>query len=180
MSNLRLSAKKFIIFIVNAILNRLFFFELRRYFLIMLGNRIGEKSSIHSNVTLFSLNGLNIGNNSTVNNGCYLDTRCGICIGSNVNISHDVKIYSWGHNIRDPKMSLKKGMVLIEDHVWIFPNVLIMPGVTIGSKAIILPGSVVTKNVEACTVVGGNPAKLISINDRDINYTIDYRVHFAK
>ena len=32
---------------------------------------------------------------------------------------------------------------------FIFSNAIIMPGVTIGEGAIVLPGSVVTKNVEA-------------------------------
>jgi maltose O-acetyltransferase len=36
-----------------------------------------------------------------------------------------------------------------------------MPGVTIGKGAVVLPGSVITKNVESMAVVGGNPAKII-------------------
>jgi len=36
-----------------------------------------------------------------------------------------------------------------------------MPGVTIGDNAVIAGGAVVTKDVEANTVVGGNPAKII-------------------
>lgn len=40
-------------------------------------------------------------------------------------------------------------------------NATIMPGVKIGDGAIIAAKSVVTKDVEAYTVVGGNPAKFI-------------------
>jgi maltose O-acetyltransferase len=36
-----------------------------------------------------------------------------------------------------------------------------MPGVTVGAHAIVAAGSVVTKSVEAGTVVGGNPAQFI-------------------
>lgn len=39
--------------------------------------------------------------------------------------------------------------VVIEDNVFIFSNAMIMPGVTIGNGAIVLPGSIVTKNVSA-------------------------------
>ena len=37
----------------------------------------------------------------------------------------------------------------------------ILPGVTIGDFAVVAAGTVVTKDVEAYTVVGGVPAKLI-------------------
>ena len=51
--------------------------------------------------------------------------------------------------------------VYIDDDVWIGRRVLIMPGVHIGTGAIIAAGSVVTKNVEPYSIVGGNPAKHI-------------------
>ena len=45
--------------------------------------------------------------------------------------------------------------------IFIFSNSLIMPGITIHEGAIVLTGSVVTKDVPADTVVGGVPAKII-------------------
>lgn len=54
-----------------------------------------------------------------------------------------------------------KGPIIIEDEVWIGANTIIMSGVTIGENAIIAAGSVVTKNVPAYSIVGGNPAKFI-------------------
>jgi acetyltransferase-like isoleucine patch superfamily enzyme len=44
---------------------------------------------------------------------------------------------------------------------WIGANCSILPGVTIGQNAVVGAGSVVTKDVEAFTVVAGNPAKII-------------------
>jgi carbonic anhydrase/acetyltransferase-like protein (isoleucine patch superfamily) len=38
---------------------------------------------------------------------------------------------------------------------------IVLPGVTIGEGAVVGAGSVVTKDVEPWTVVGGNPAKFI-------------------
>jgi acetyltransferase-like isoleucine patch superfamily enzyme len=40
-------------------------------------------------------------------------------------------------------------------------NSIILPGVSIGDGAVIAAGSIVTKNVQEKTIVGGNPAKLI-------------------
>lgn len=59
-----------------------------------------------------------------------------------------------------------KGPVVIGNNVWIGRNVCIMPGVSIGDGAIIGANSVVTEDIDASTVVGGVPAKVIrKIND---------------
>lgn len=54
-----------------------------------------------------------------------------------------------------------KGDTVIGNDVWIGYNALIMPGVTIGNGAIISSCSVVTSDVHAYAVMGGNPAKVI-------------------
>ena len=54
-----------------------------------------------------------------------------------------------------------KGNVIIGNDVWIGTGVTIMSGITIGDGACIASNSVVTKNVEPYTIVGGNPAKVI-------------------
>lgn len=51
-----------------------------------------------------------------------------------------------------------KGDTVVGNDVWIGFDSLIMPGVKIGDGAIIASRSVVTRNVEAYSVVGGNPA----------------------
>lgn len=51
--------------------------------------------------------------------------------------------------------------IKICDNAWIGMHAIILKGVTIGEGAIVAAGSVVTKDVEPWTMVGGNPAKLI-------------------
>ena len=55
----------------------------------------------------------------------------------------------------------KNFQVIIGNDVWIGSHVLILGGVRIGDGAIIAAGSVVTKDVDPYTVVGGVPAKMI-------------------
>ena len=54
-----------------------------------------------------------------------------------------------------------KGPIKVGDDVWIGYGATILSGVTIGQGAVIAAGSVVVKDVEPYSVVGGNPAKLI-------------------
>ena len=82
--------------------------------------------------------------------------------------------YSWIENkVFDD--SPKK--VIIGNDVWIGINVSIMGGVTIGDGAIIGSHSLVTKNVEPYTIVGGVPAKKIRMrfNDEIISALIGYK-----
>jgi acetyltransferase-like isoleucine patch superfamily enzyme len=58
---------------------------------------------------------------------------------------------------------LPRTRLVVGHDVWIGYNSIILPSVnSIGNGAIIAAGAVVTKNVEGYTIVGGNPAKLIS------------------
>ena len=61
----------------------------------------------------------------------------------------------------DEKESLYDQDIIIESDVWIGANVTILKGVSIGRSAIIAAGSVVTKSVEAYSIVGGVPAKFL-------------------
>lgn len=54
--------------------------------------------------------------------------------------------------------------VRICDKAWIGFNAIILKGVVIGEGAIVGAGSVVTKDVDPYTIVGGNPARLIRKN----------------
>ena len=54
-----------------------------------------------------------------------------------------------------------KGDTIVGNDVWIGENSTILPGVKIGDGAIIGMNSVVTKDVEPYTIVGGNPARVI-------------------
>lgn len=60
-----------------------------------------------------------------------------------------------------------KGSVSIGNDVWIGHSAQIMSGVKIGDGAIIASNSVVTRNIEPYTIVGGNPAKFLKYRVED-------------
>lgn len=56
---------------------------------------------------------------------------------------------------------INKGDTVVGHDVWFGYDCTITPGITIGNGAVIATGSIVTKDVEPYTIVGGNPAKVI-------------------
>ena len=154
-------------------------FFLKKKLLKLLKFKIGNYSYIH-NSTFLSIGKLSIGNHSVINSKCLIDNRGEIFIGNNVSIAHQCKIYTTGHDINCNYFTGIKKPVYINDYAVLFSSCIIQPGVTIGEGAVVFPGSVVTKNVEPYTLVGGSPAKVIGKRNNQLNYSLDYGFLFAK
>ena len=94
----------------------------------------------------------------------------GIQIGEYFHTGKGLTIFTTNHNYNSrisipyDEISIEKP-VIIKNFVWLGANVTIVPGVTIGEGAVIGAGSVVTKDVPDCSVVGGNPAKILKYRD---------------
>lgn len=88
-----------------------------------------------------------------------------IKIGNGVRIGRNVSIrdYNGPHVIVNENYR-NYSPVNIGNHVWLCSGCSIMPGVTIGEGAVIAANAVVTKDVPAKSLVGGNPAKVIREN----------------
>jgi virginiamycin A acetyltransferase len=67
----------------------------------------------------------------------------------------------WQAAIPKPGELKIKGDTVIGNDVWLGYEAVIMPGVKIGNGAIVAAKSVVTRDVPAYGIVGGNPARLI-------------------
>tara|TARA_B110000902_G_C14194641_1_gene545444 strand:- start:712 stop:1212 length:501 start_codon:yes stop_codon:yes gene_type:complete len=125
-----------------------------------------------TDIRLYGNGNIFLGENSYVGTNCTMQScdDCQIIVGKNCQISHNVRIYT---SSADPnqdftKSKIKpsiKGDVLIGDGVWIGANAFINPGIRIGSNTVIGANSVVTKNLEANSIYGGVPAKLIRQKD---------------
>jgi acetyltransferase-like isoleucine patch superfamily enzyme len=129
----------------------------------------GEKVFIHPTVQIADPQLVSIGNNCHFQNDCKLfGCGGGIEIGDGTIFSHEIQIFARNHYYDgedlqllpyDDRFICKK--VVIGNYVWIGARCTIMAGVTIGDGAVIASGSVVTKDVPSCAVVGGNPAKVL-------------------
>jgi chloramphenicol O-acetyltransferase type B len=136
---------------------------------------IGNGFHSGARVRLWAKSTLKIGKNFYIGRDSFIETDC--IIGDNVIFGNRVAIVGkYDHNyqqvgtpirlaaaIRDIDYSWK-GLNLftkIGSDVWIGYGSTIMQGVQISDGAIVAAGSVVTKDVEAYSIYGGNPAKKI-------------------
>jgi virginiamycin A acetyltransferase len=75
--------------------------------------------------------------------------------------TYPFKVFGGQWSSKDPMQVVSKGDTVVGNDVWIGNCATIMQGVKIGDGAIIGTNSLVSKDVEPYTIVGGNPAKEI-------------------
>ena len=122
-------------------------------------------SKFENGIYISDAKNLKIGSHVRINEHVFLQGE--ISIGDYVMIAPNVSIYTITHKydtISIPMVQQGKTVpqkVTIENNSWLGRNVVVLPGITIGEGAIVGANSVVTKDVNPFTIVGGVPAKLI-------------------
>lgn len=84
-----------------------------------------------------------------------------VSIGPSVCISQRSFLCTGSHDFRAPGFDLIVKPIIIRGHSWIAAQSFIAPGVTVGEGSVVTAGTVVIADVEAHTVVRGNPGVAI-------------------
>lgn len=127
------------------------------------------KQKIKGSLSVAVDNGMKVGEGVTVMGGVdfgsepYLITLGnGVRISSNVCfVTHDGGTWAFRNFYEDMQEVVKFGPIVVGEGTFIGAGSRIMPGITIGSHAVIGAGSIVTKDVPAETVWAGVPARQI-------------------
>ena len=159
--------------------------KLRQYFRLKKFNDVKVKNGYvnkrtyfegHNSINKYSkISNCYLGMYSYIGTNCYIrNTKIGryCSLGNNIKVilgrhptnfisTHDFCFKDLGTFIADKKVINSDYSVIIENDVWIGDNVLILPGVTIHTGAIIGAGALVNSDIPAYAIVGGVPAKLI-------------------
>jgi acetyltransferase-like isoleucine patch superfamily enzyme len=122
---------------------------------------------------LRSLKGMDIGRDTKISLRADLDftNPRGVHIGDGtviafhaVVMTHDLSRHFHAHTY-------------IGRNCFIGAHAIVMPGVTIGDQSIVGAGSVVTRDVPAGSIVGGNPARILRSGIRTVKYGILLEAH---
>ncbi|WP_408009177.1 maltose acetyltransferase domain-containing protein [Pseudalkalibacillus sp. A8] len=107
---------------------------------------------------------IHVGENFFANFDCVILDVCKVTFGDNCMLAPGVHIYTATHPIHpvERNSGIEYGKpITFGDNVWIGGGAIINPGLKIGDNVVIASGAVLTKDVPANVVVGGNPAKII-------------------
>jgi acetyltransferase-like isoleucine patch superfamily enzyme len=136
--------------------------EIRERLSEIIGQQIDESTTIFTPFHTNFGRHIQIGKNVFINHACTFLDLGGIIIEDEVLIGPKVSIITENHPVNpNERKMLDLKSVIIKRNAWIGANSTILPGVTIGENSVVAAGSVVTKDVQANTVVAGVPAKVI-------------------
>jgi len=123
--------------------------------------KMGSSSSISRFTYVSGSGSLNMKNRAFIGSRCILNTNCGdIQLGEYSALSPRSTIITHGTFLPVTHgYSFKNKGVSIGDYTWIMQNTSIGPGVKIGSNIIVLPGSLVVKEVKDNTVIYDTPVE---------------------
>jgi maltose O-acetyltransferase len=128
--------------------------------------RIGNVTRIWSSVNQTRLSVgkggiLEIGDNCRIN-GPTISANNKVIIGNHCRIAPHVIIMDDDfHDVNNRQAGGKGGEIIIKDYAWVATRAMVLKGVTIGRRAVVASGAVVTKDVPDYAVVGGVPAKIL-------------------
>lgn len=122
---------------------------------------VGGSGNVNSRLTT--------GRGIFINARCFLDLSAPVYIGHRVSFGQGVTVLTESHDIgtSDRRAASRfVAPVAIGDGAWIGARSVILPGVTIGTGAVVAAGAVVTRDVPPNTIVAGIPAKPIRCLDQ--------------
>ena len=135
---------------------------LKRY-----GAQIGVNSDIETGLTFHNCRDyshLIVGNNCHIGKNAFFDLRDKVEIGDNVVISMGCMLLTHidlNGSALSKAYPAEKGLIKIEHDCYVGARCTILKGIHVGPKSFIAAGSLVNKDVETSTMVGGVPAKMI-------------------
>ena|ERR1700761_2775961 len=151
---------------ITAALNRLALNdadEIRALFSELIGRPVDDSVMLVPPFYATGGSGLRVGRNVFVNQNCTFYDLGGITIGDDVMIGPNVSLLTSGHPLEPSRRraGVTARPIVIERNVWIAAGATVIGGVTVGENAVVAAGSVVTRDVPANTLAGGNPARVI-------------------
>ena len=111
-------------------------------------------------VRLHRWRGVRIGPGTFISAGALIETEFPelVSIGGNVTVGIRAVIIA---HFRDRGLPAEP-TVVIEDDAFIGPGAILLPRIRIGKGAVVSAGTVVSRSVEAGTMVQGNPARVVA------------------
>lgn len=123
------------------------------------GARVGRNTRFENSVRVQYPWMLEIGDSSAVGERVLIYNLGKVTVGDRVTISQQAHLCAGTHDYTRPDMPLERLPIAIANDAWVCADAFIGPGVAICEGAVVGARSAVFSNVDAWSVVGGNPAR---------------------
>ena len=137
------------------------------------GGRVQLEDNVRLHLGTIIQNGqggaVTIGKGNVIQPRCQFSAHVGsITIASGAQIAPYCCFYPYNHGILPGETIgaqplYTKGGIVVEEDAWLGVGTIVLDGVRIGKGAVIGAGSVVTKDIPAGAVAGGNPARVLKM-----------------
>lgn len=153
-------------------------FQAKKFFFLLNRSKVraGRNFKFGRHCSISKKNNIVIGDNFFMGHNCHLAANS--IIGDNVMFASYVALVGGDHKIDNINVNMNQSgrdelkTITIKDNVWIGHGCIVMHGITINTGAVVAAGSVVTKDIPANAIFGGNPAKLIRYRKHETDNTV--------
>jgi acetyltransferase-like isoleucine patch superfamily enzyme len=137
--------------------------EVRSLFENLAGHAVGDQFRLIPPFYTDCGKNIRIGARVFISQNCTFYSLAEIVIGDDVMIGPNVNLITSEHPVTPSqrRTHLRGRPIRIENGVWVAAGATVIGGVAIGENSVVAAGSVVTRDVPANTLVGGNPAGVI-------------------
>ncbi|MCQ2059538.1 MAG: putative colanic acid biosynthesis acetyltransferase [Bacteroidaceae bacterium] len=133
----------------------------KRLLLRMFGAKVSKYVQVYSSAKIYYPRNLVMEGRSTIGPDTTIYNVDIITIKDGAVVSQGAHLCTASHDISDPNNHLISAPIVLEERSWVAADAFVGMGVRIGQGAVVGARAAVFKDVEAWTVVGGNPAKVI-------------------
>lgn len=144
--------------------------RIKAWYLRLWGAEVGKDLFMERAVVVKNAHLLKIGNNVAIGSFTLITAGGGIVIEDNVNISTGCRVVGVNHKAGPVGVDYRfapcwTAPIHLKRGCWLATNAIVLPGITVGEGAVVMAGSLVTKDVPDWAFVGGVPAKFIMFRE---------------
>lgn len=133
----------------------------RRLVLRAFGAKIHKSAGVYASVRVWAPWNLEMDERAVIDEYATVYNVDKISLGKFASVSQKAFLCTASHDIYSPAHELLTAPITIGAQAWVAADAFVGMGVTVGEGAVVAARAVVVKDVEAWTIVGGNPATFL-------------------
>ncbi len=132
------------------------------------GAKLGRNCHIYPRAKIWAPWNLHCGDQATIADDADIYNAWPITLDSHAIVSQGALLCAATHDIDDPAFPMTGAPIHIGAFAWVCARAAVLPGVKLNEGAVLALGAVASSNLDAWSVYGGMPAKLLRLRRRRV------------